>query len=1240
MINRTKLLADLKLQVRDLEGDLRERFGSILEYKQRLTADWQAARDAGRTAEALESWVEAQFTQSAVAWVLACVFVRFCEDNDLLEAPLIAGTDSHGRSAVARQEAFYLQHPTASDNDYLRDVFAVASRLPGLSDVLKVQQNLLSAPVSADMGKQLVRFFRATDADSGGLVHDFADPEWNTRFLGDLYQDLSEAARERYALLQTPEFVESFILDRTLTPALDIYTLEEVDLIDPTCGSGHFLLGAFERLAPRWLRKLPGNVNVALQEVLNRIAGIDLNPYAVVIARFRLLIAALKMAQVQKLRLAPDFHLHIETGDSLLHGFDQRDYTRAQATLGLNNPQENLGAGADHRYRHAFAAEDLEGTNAILSRKYAAVVGNPPYITVKDRAVSALYRERYISCSGKYGLVSPFCERFWALTRPLDNTQRSGFVGLIVAKSFMNREFGKKLVHDFFPSIDLTHVIDTSVAYIPGHGTPTAILVGRNQPPVAQVVRAVMGIKGEPSTPPDPAHGIVWNAIVRQIDQRGSESEWITVADIDRSVLVKHPWSIAGGGAAELKESLEEKASGQLTEKVESIGITSFTLEDNAYIQDRAFFERRGIAASHIRGMSVGDEVRDWADQSRAAALFPYDTDFKPINLKAYQHEYRFLWPFRTCLANSKMFGGETKVESGLSWYEYGRLTASKLRTPLSITFSFVATHNHFVLDRGGKIFNRSSPVIKLPESSDENAHFGLLGLLNSSTACFWLQQVCHNKGGPGGGSTKDEKWHDFYEHDASKVKKFPVVNDLPVDIAKTLDGLAKARNALLPDAIFSHQVPTASQIAENRSQGDEILRQMIAWQEELDWYVYHLYGLTDVPLISSSAPPSIAPGTRAFEINLANDVMSGQVQTKWFEWLKYSPCVEVPTNWPDEYKAIVSSRLAAIRQSRDLRLIESMNCKRRWETDDWDSLLKTTLENWLLNRLEAADLWPRDAHPAPKLRSVRELVDALSGDENFRRALDLYAGTGSDAHATVVTLVQQASVPYLDALRYSDSGLRKRIVWQNTWALQRREDAIDAEVAQRMAGEPAEAIQAEQARRKAAEVGAIPVPPKFKQEDFRDGVFWKLRGALDVPKERFVSFSGLERANDAGSPMLLWAGYDAKARALALTGYLYEMLQREGADASRLTPALAGLDELLPWVHQWHPEIDDDLGMSTGDYLQGLLDAQLAQHGLTLANVRTWRPPAPARRPRGRRTSTRTTSGTNARPDSEDSRE
>jgi hypothetical protein len=318
----------------------------------------------------------------------------------------------------------------------------------------------------------------------------------------------------------------------------------------------------------------------------------------------------------------------------------------------------------------------------------------------------------------------------------------------------------------------------------------------------------------------------------------------------------------------------------------------------------------------------------------------------------------------------------------------------------------------------------------------------------------------------------------------------------------------------------------------------------------------------------------------------------------------------------------LVERRIAAIRRNRDLALIERPECKRRWAAEPWETLEKAALENWLLTRLEAADLWPRDASPAPKLRSVRELVDALSGNDEFRRAIDLYAGLGSDAHATLVALIQQSCVPYLSAMRYSESGLRKHAVWQKTWALQRREDAIDAQVVRQMAGAAPDAISNEQERRKQAEVGAIPVPPKYKPEDCREGTYWKLRGALDVPKERFVNFPGLERGNDAGSPMLLWAGYDAKARALALTGYLYEMLQREGADAARLTPALAGLDELLPWVHQWHPEIDDDLGMSTGDYLQGLLDAQLAQHGLTLTAVRAWQPPAPVRRTRGRRSS------------------
>ena len=48
----------------------------------------------------------------------------------------------------------------------------------------------------------------------------------------------------------------------------------------------------------------------------------------------------------------------------------------------------------------------------------------------------------------------------------------------------------------------------------------------------------------------------------------------------------------------------------------------------------------------------------------------------------------------------------------GRPFYEHLEHYDSKLKTPLSITFAFVATHNNFVLDRGGKVFKQSAPII------------------------------------------------------------------------------------------------------------------------------------------------------------------------------------------------------------------------------------------------------------------------------------------------------------------------------------------------------------------------------------------------------------------------------------------------------------------------------------------------------------------------------------------------
>ncbi|MBK9978480.1 MAG: hypothetical protein IPP20_11230 [Gemmatimonadetes bacterium] len=224
--------------------------------------------------DAFEIWRGEQVTQGAVHWVLGCVFVRFLEDNALID-PLLTGSGDRGRLAEAAEQSFYAMHPTLHERDWLLHAFRTVAALPGGAALFDQGHNpVFRWPLSPDAAKGLVQFWRRPDPATGGLAHDFADPSWDTRFLGDLYQELSEGARKKYALLQTPIFVEEFILDRTLGEALKALPLPKVTVIDPTCGSGHFLLGAFARLLAAWEEKEPGALReVIAQRALDQVAG-------------------------------------------------------------------------------------------------------------------------------------------------------------------------------------------------------------------------------------------------------------------------------------------------------------------------------------------------------------------------------------------------------------------------------------------------------------------------------------------------------------------------------------------------------------------------------------------------------------------------------------------------------------------------------------------------------------------------------------------------------------------------------------------------------------------------------------------------------------------------------------------------------------------------------------------------------------------------------------------------------
>ena len=1187
MIDSKLLLADLKKQLKLLESDLRSEVklpsGEESErWAKQLREEHKHAREHDRTARTFDDWVEGEISQAAVAWIIASVFIRFCEDNTLLNGLWIAGPDDRTQRASEAEMAHYAKVPTDNARDWLKIAFGVLADLSSGRALVDRKHNLVwRAPISAESASALLKFWRQTD-DAGALLHNFTDSDYGTRFLGDLYQDLSDYAKKTFALLQTPDLIEEFILDQTLDPAIQEFGIAGLKLIDPTCGSGHFLLGAFERLHQEWETYSPGlSRRQRVQNALDSIHGVDLNPFAVAIARFRLTVAALRACGESSLVTAPAFSYHLAVGDSL---------------IGEQGRQGDLFEDEEGVY--SYTSEDIGDYKGILKPgTYHVVVGNPPYITVKDKALNEWYRQAYDTCAGKYALSVPFMELFFRLAIRGTADTAAGHVGQITSNSFMKREFGKKLIQDLLSGktitnpVDLTHIIDTSGAYIPGHGTPTVILVGRRRAPVEATLRAVLGVRGEPGQPTDPAAGLVWSEIIQHVSESSFSGKFVTVASPERTVFHTYPWSLSGGAASETLEAVEAGGNSLLSSAVESIGFAAITGDDDIYVRRRRTGPLRGSSVT-TRRFVEGDQIRDFQLRGEDIAVFPYPSAEAMTAATIF-------WPFRTNLRRGLAFG-RTREEQGKWWGEYILPNWPRLEADLLIPFAFVATHNHFVLDRGGKVFKQSSPVIKLPTGASEGQHLGLLAILNSSSACFWLKQVCHDKGNGGiGGGIADQEWERFFEFTGTKLKDFPLPGVLPVERGRSLDHLATALNQVSPTNVVSILASRGSgsslknELSHAQSKSKSILAQMIFQQEELDWEAYSAYGLveSDLTYKGSGMENGLDRGTRTFELLLAQRHKEGIEETAWFERHNTAPQTSIPLNWPHDYKDLVQRRLQEIDTNPQIRLLERPEFKRRWATEPWDAQQQRALRELVLDRLEDVTLWT-DAQGA-SCKSVAQLADAARHDAVLVEALQVLAGsTHVELVPALTSLLSEEAVPYLAQLRYKESGLTKYRGWQAVWDLQRREDS----------GENVD----------------IPVPPKYKPVDFQRTSYWQARGKLDVPKERFISYPGLLRSGDT-TPVFGWAGWDHAAAALALARATAE-LDAEGATPEQLKPMLAGLHELEPWVIQWHSEVDPAIGSSPAGAITGMLDGYLSRLALTRTDLNKWRPTASAR-PGRRRT-------------------
>ncbi|HUZ54490.1 MAG TPA: BREX-2 system adenine-specific DNA-methyltransferase PglX [Streptosporangiaceae bacterium] len=1168
------LTSDLQRQVLHLEDDLRARVMADAELQGRWKQEHLRALEKGRTAASWTAWRDDRVTQAAVAWVVTSVFIRFCEDNALVAPVWIAGPESRRQEALDAQLTFFRAHPEDTDREWLEAAIAHLASLPATKALIDSHSALHLISPSGDAVTALLDFWRRR-SEEGTLVHDLADSSLSTRFLGDLYQDLSQHAKDTYALLQTPVFVEEFILDRTLEPALQERPLEGFKLIDPTCGSGHFLLGAFDRLLDRWHRHAPGlELQARVQAALDAIHGVDLNPFAVAIARFRLTVAALKASGLTSLVAAPAFNFHLAVGDSLIHG-----------------PDPDVLAGMSDRSAFmpfTYTTEDGPLLLTMLEEgRYDLVVGNPPYITAKDKALNQIYRSKYADvCKGKYALAVPFMKLFFALAK---GDEHAGWVGQITSNSFMKREFGAPLIEGFLPRMDLRMVIDSEGAWIPGHnsdGTPTVILIAKNQMPVSTTVRSVLSKgKRETRVHGNEGRGPYWTAMVKHLDDPGWDDNWITVTDLDRALLASHPWSLSGGGAVELLEAISNAATRRLSAMVVRIGFFGVMGSDEAMSLPPCTVSRQGLEAAWFAPVVVGDGIRDYTEIPNDVAWFPYTDEHNLRPLASSPDNAKWMWPLRTDLGNRATFSGGTYFSDDRPWYEWHQLPKDENTSRFSIAFAEVASHNHFVLDRGGSVFKQTAPMIKLPEQATEDQHMALLGILNSSTACFWLRQMSKAKGGAAG-----HLWLRTYQFNGRRLAAYPLPATLPVKRGQMLDTLAQERFAASPSESISHSVPSADILVTARISSEVVSARMIAIQEELDWETYRLYGLTDEDLTYEGDDlPGLALGERSFEIVLARAVRAGEEDRAWFRHHSSVPIMEIPGHWPTGYRNLVQRRIDLIASDPFIRLLERPEYKRRWESEPWEVRQELALRKWLLDRLEDRRFW-FDAQGRPRPRSVAQLADEVARDVNLLSVMALWEGR-PDVPVTqsLSRLLADEAVPYLAAYRHNDSGLRKREAWEETWSRQRREDAGER-------------------------VGTIPVPPKYEDGDYRRLEYARMRGKLDVPKERFILYPEAGRETDP-TALLGWAGWDHAQQSLALSLIIGDR-EKDGWGDEPLIPLVAGLAELQPWVEQWHGEVDPGYGVSLAAFCREQLTARAAQVGKTLEELTAWRP-APAKRGR-----------------------
>ncbi len=750
------------------------------------------------------------------------VFLRIAEDRNLESYGRLERAASVRRNSYNEIKTLYLD----ADRKYNSGLFhfdpSDKSRPDAdtLSLGIRIGDGILRK-IIGDLYPPRSRYqFSVISADILGQVYE--------RFLGKVIEVHSDGettsvtveekpeVRKAGGVYYTPGYIVDYIVKNTVGALLEGKSPDEamkLRILDPACGSGSFLTGAYQYLldwhlaqyqkAPQSyrnrLRRVVGGYVLDIREkrriLLNSVYGVDLDQNAVEVSKLSLLLKMLENEHDTldiKEPLLPDLSGNIKWGNSLI-GSD------------FYSPAELAAKDDEELYRvKPFDWAGASGFGEVMAAGgFDAVIGNPPYVRQETlgKEFKAYAKDKYETYAGAADLYTYFIERGVKLLN------ESGLFGIIVANKWLRARYGKPL-RQWLKKQALREIVDFGDLSVFEQATtyPCILTIGKGGASDAFAAAQVDTLEF---------------ASLREHLESLRYS-------VDRTMLDDGGWALARQEVQVLLRKLFDAGlplEDYVNKKIYRGILTGL---NEAFVIDEATRNRLlaedANSAEIIKPFLAGRDIKRYAEPvvERYVILIP--SGWTEENMGIGSDPWAFIQDTYPAIANYlEPFRdkAEKRWDKGDYWWElrpcayYDEFEKSK------IIYPNICSRPEFTLESDRQFTNQKCYII----ASDDKY---LLGILNSRIMMFYFQTTIPKLRG------------DYYEPGYAFMKSFPIRT---IDFDNPDDVQMHNKMVELVDTMLELHRQLQGSVLIRR----EVLEMQIeATDKEIDALVYRLYGLTD----------------------------------------------------------------------------------------------------------------------------------------------------------------------------------------------------------------------------------------------------------------------------------------------------------------------------------------------------------------------------------------------------------